>query len=68
MMNQTTIVGRILIVDDDPLNLQFVARTLAHAGFAVSTAVSGEQALPWIILAQYNAVVSEVRMPVARVF
>lgn len=36
---------RILVVDDDPLILRLVSDKLSGAGFAVSTAASGEEAL-----------------------
>ncbi len=35
----------ILAVDDEPLNLHLVARTLEKSGYTVKTAVSGEEAL-----------------------
>ena len=38
----------ILIVDDDPINLQVAANHLIHEGFDVKTAPSGEQALRMI--------------------
>jgi DNA-binding response OmpR family regulator len=36
--------ARILIVDDDPMILQFTATTLERAGFRTQTAVSAEEA------------------------
>lgn len=41
---------RILVVDDDPLNLQFVTELLQSRGYDVETALDGEQA--WQILQQ----------------
>lgn len=55
--------ANILVVDDDSLNRQTVARTLAHAGFNTVTAANGEEALDCLNREQFDAVVSDVRMP-----
>lgn len=62
-MNSTTDTAKILIVDDDPLNLQLVARVLSRAGFDTATAPSGEDALAWLWLEHFDAVISDVIMP-----
>lgn len=62
-MNLTTKPAKVLVVDDDPLNLQLVARTLANAGFATTPACNGEEAVTWIGMEQFDAVVTDVRMP-----
>ena len=61
-MSLTTVSEKILVVDDDPLNLQFVTRTLARAGFATAAAVDGDEALEAIRTGWFDAVVSDVRM------
>lgn len=62
-MNLTTNPAKVLVVDDDPLNLQLLARTLANAGFATTPACNGEEAVAWIGMEQFDAVVTDVRMP-----
>lgn len=62
-MNLTPKIANILVVDDDPLNLQLVSRILAHAGFATAVASDGDEAVDRIITGQFDAVVSDVRMP-----
>ncbi len=45
-MNSAPIVKRrVLIVDDDPLLLQFLNEVIGHAGYDTVTASSGEEAL-----------------------
>lgn len=62
-MNLTTNTAKVLVVDDDPLNLQFTARALAGAGFITRKAANGEEAVTWIGMEQFDAVVTDVRMP-----
>ncbi len=62
-MNLTNLTARVLVVDDDPLNLQLTARTLASAGFITRTAANGEEAMTWIGMEEFDAVVTDVRMP-----
>lgn len=62
-MNQTTERARILVVDDEPLNLEIVARTLARAGFATATAADGREAMDRIDAELFDAVITDVRMP-----
>lgn len=61
-MSLTTVSDKILVVDDDPFNLQFVTRTLARAGFATAAAVDGDEALDAIRTGWFDVVVSDVRM------
>jgi CheY-like chemotaxis protein len=62
-MNLATNTAKVLVVDDDPLNLQTTARALAGAGFATRMAANGEEAVTWIGMEQFDAVVTDVRMP-----
>jgi diguanylate cyclase (GGDEF)-like protein/PAS domain S-box-containing protein len=55
--------AHLLIVDDDPLLRGMSARTLAHAGFAVSEAASGDQALAAIAERPFDLVLLDVVMP-----
>ena len=55
---------RILIVDDEPVIVQFVDRVLRGAGYVTSTAGSGVEALQVAeAAAPYDLVVADVNMP-----
>lgn len=54
---------RILLVDDDPVNLFVLTRSLRVAGFATVSAANGETALKLLDAEEFDAVVSDVRMP-----
>jgi len=62
-MNLANKTAKVLVVDDDPLNLQLTARTLARAGFIIRMAANGEQAVAWIGMEHFDAVVTDVQMP-----
>lgn len=55
--------GSILVVDDDSMNLRLVSRTLAGAGFATTVAADGCEAMDQLLTGQFDAVVTDVRMP-----
>jgi CheY-like chemotaxis protein/anti-sigma regulatory factor (Ser/Thr protein kinase) len=48
MSEMTTKPGRVLIVDDEPFNLEILAEHLHDAGYATATAMDGEEA--WEVL------------------
>ncbi|WP_141733885.1 response regulator [Oligoflexus tunisiensis] len=54
---------RILIADDDPIQLKLLKVQLEQAGFVVVTAVDGEDALEKAVLLQPDGIVSDVLMP-----
>jgi PAS domain S-box-containing protein len=54
---------RILIADDDPVQLKLLKIQLEHQGFQVTTAQDGEDALEQARLAPPDALVSDVLMP-----
>ena len=62
-MNSSTKPAKVLVVDEDPLNLELTARALASAGFVIRMAANGEEAVTWIGMEQFAAVVTDVRMP-----
>jgi DNA-binding NtrC family response regulator len=62
-MNMTMKTANILLVDDDPVSVQVVARTLTRAGFAPVSAANGEEAMKYLDTHHFDAVVSDVRMP-----
>ena len=62
-MNLKKSRDRILLVDDDPVNLFVLTRSLRVAGFATVSAANGEAALKLIEAEEFDAVVTDVRMP-----
>ena len=55
--------GRVLIVDDDPMNIQIVTSVLSMSGFLVDSAMDGRQALPKMEDLQPDAVLLDLMMP-----
>jgi DNA-binding response OmpR family regulator len=58
-----TPTGRILIVDDEPILRQTLARILQRAGYEVTTAESGEQTLDYLATTEYDLIYMDIRMP-----
>ena len=54
---------KILLVDDDPVTLDFVAETLQGEGYAVDTSPDGEDGLYKAQTWEYDAIVLDVVMP-----
>lgn len=54
---------RILVVDDDPDSLKFIARILEHAGFQVMAAGSAKDARDLAKPGAQDLIVSDVNMP-----
>jgi CheY-like chemotaxis protein len=55
--------GYILLVDDEPSLRRVMSRSLVRAGFDVTQAPDGRVALELARAQQFNAVISDVRMP-----
>lgn len=55
--------GRILVVDDDEGQRSLLASFLSNQGFAVTTADSGEAAIPLIEQTRFDLLISDIRMP-----
>jgi diguanylate cyclase (GGDEF)-like protein len=62
-MKQPTETAHLLIVDDDALLRGMAASTLVHAGFAVSEASGGDDALARIAERQFDLILLDVMMP-----
>jgi adenylate cyclase len=58
-----TAAAKVLVVDDTPANVKLLADLLAVKGFAVSTAVSGEDALGKVASETPDIVLLDVMMP-----
>lgn len=54
---------KILVVDDDRLTLDYLAKTLRDQGYAVDTAAEGEDGLFKAQNWDYDAIVLDVRLP-----
>jgi DNA-binding response OmpR family regulator len=54
---------RILIVDDDPLLLQFLTEVISHAGYDTVTASSGENALAIVSRGEPDMALLDITMP-----
>ncbi|NHZ42361.1 ANTAR domain-containing response regulator [Massilia aquatica] len=64
MPNSAPVVKRrILIVDDDPLLLQFLNEVIGHAGYDTVTASSGEEALQQIAAGEPDMALLDITMP-----
>ena len=57
------LTGRILIVDDDPHFLRVLARILSGENYLVTTAGGACDALELIKSAQFDLIISDLRMP-----
>jgi Amt family ammonium transporter len=57
------VTATLLLVDDDPMNLDVLARRLVRKGYAVLTASSGLEALEMIDTRHVDAVLLDVMMP-----
>ncbi len=55
---------RVLVVEDERRIADFVYRGLAEQGYAVDVAYDGEEALDWARIAEFDAIVLDVMLPV----
>ncbi len=55
---------RVLVVEDNAINLRLTKELLMYLGLEVSTASNGEQAFRLISKASYDAVLMDIQMPV----
>ena len=56
--------AKVLVVDDTPHNVKLLADLLSVKGYAVATAVNGEEALVKVASEQPDLVLLDVMMPV----
>ncbi|NQU35016.1 MAG: response regulator, partial [Bacteroidetes bacterium] len=54
---------KILIVDDNPRNVQLLAKLLSDNNYRIETSLSGEEALCWIDEAEFDLVLLDIMMP-----
>jgi two-component system KDP operon response regulator KdpE len=55
--------GKVLIVDDEPSIRRAIRTTFGTLGFDISEAMNGEQALPLLRAANFDAVLLDLNMP-----
>lgn len=58
-----TLSGKILIIDDELILRQTLARILQQAGFEVTTAENGEQGISFLATTDFNLIYMDIRMP-----
>jgi DNA-binding response OmpR family regulator len=62
-MSENDITGSILIIDDEAILRQSLARVLQQAGFEATTAESGDQGISFIRSSKFDLVFLDLRMP-----
>ena len=62
-MNYNRCMNEILLVEDDRFFRQLYADQLRHAGYAVTTADSGEEAMTFLDESRYGLVITDMTMP-----
>lgn len=55
--------SRILVVDDNPINVQLVGSILAEEGYIVEFASGGDEAMDWIRSLSFDLILLDVIMP-----
>ena len=59
-----TASNTILVVDDEPLNLELYTRRLSNAGYVVTTANDGQEAIHLLSIERYSVLLLDLNMPV----
>lgn len=54
---------RVLVVDDDPVNLQVIETMFSEEDYTIATVLSGEAALALLDVKEWDLVISDVMMP-----
>lgn len=60
---KTTLNAHVLVVDDNPRNLQLISTVVGEAGYKVSAVNSGQNALKYLTLKQPDIILLDVMMP-----
>ncbi|MFJ6267433.1 ATP-binding protein [Lysinibacillus xylanilyticus] len=58
-----TSISRVLIVDDDAVNLQVLVKVLSTEPYEIETAISGAEALEKLQEGSFDLVISDIMMP-----
>lgn len=62
-LQEDTAISRILIVDDDVINLKVLEAILSLENYSITSVTSGEQALEYMDQQEWDLVISDVMMP-----
>jgi two-component system, sensor histidine kinase and response regulator len=62
-MENTTHVPVILIVDDNPQNLQVLGKQLQEKKYEIEFAVNGPAAIDWLDIKQFDLILLDINMP-----
>src|SRR5690349_4074789 len=54
---------KVLVVDDDPLILEFIRRGLSEEGYTVDVATSGGEGAMFARMSQYDAIILDLMLP-----
>jgi len=63
LKNSSTAKPLILIVDDNPKNLQILGKYLQNEGYRVEFAIDGDAALKWVDRTDFDLILLDVMMP-----
>ncbi len=63
MSNNSVQKERVLVVDDNPKNLQVLAALLSENNYSVEVALNGKTALKWLNNTDFDAILLDVMMP-----
>ncbi len=61
--NNTIVTPLVLIVDDNPKNLQVLGNYLQKEGYLVEFALNGKSALDWIKQVEFDLILLDIMMP-----
>ena len=60
--------SKILIVDDEPINLEFFDVMLSNLGFKIEKAADGEEALQKVVETDPDLIILDIHLPSASSF
>jgi CheY-like chemotaxis protein len=55
--------AKVLVAEDNPAVREFIVRSLSSAGYAVTAAIDGQQALDILAREKFNVLISDIVMP-----
>ena len=64
MSVNTAVAFNILIVDDEPINIQLLGSVLQESDYDVQFATSGEEALEWVNSEPFDLILLDLIMPI----
>jgi CheY-like chemotaxis protein len=63
-VNQTTLTGRVLLAEDNPVNQEVASAMLQRIGVSMSIANNGQEALDLLALERFDLVLMDCQMPI----